>query len=370
MDHIKYDNTYFQESTVGTEWTIHQTSPYIGKIKSSIAAHLVKNYTKKNNLVVDPFSGAGTIPFEAWAAGRTVIANDLSSYAHVLTLGKLYPCPNEQVAREKIDAYQTFVTDIVKQTDIRNIPQWVQDFFHPETLKEIACWIDILKANSEWFILSCLLGILHHQRPGFLSFPASHTVPYLRTTKFPKDCFPDLYEYRNVADRLRAKVFRALRRMPALDYSKTRQCLQMNAVDMSFGAPVDAIITSPPYMRQLTYARDNRLRLWFLGDDDITTLEDKISPRESSFTTLMEDCFDNWTEAIKRNGHCILFIGDNLSSRTKKSLPELIIDIAVSKKKSFKLVDKYETAIPTIRRVRRSYSGNKVETVIVLKSRR
>jgi hypothetical protein len=44
-----------------SECTIHQLSPYIGKLRASIAHNLVSKYSKKNDLIVDPFSGSGTI---------------------------------------------------------------------------------------------------------------------------------------------------------------------------------------------------------------------------------------------------------------------------------------------------------------------
>jgi 23S rRNA G2445 N2-methylase RlmL len=54
-------------SAVQSESTFHQLSPYIGKIKSSMAASLVSQFTSEGDLIYDPFSGSGTIALEAWA---------------------------------------------------------------------------------------------------------------------------------------------------------------------------------------------------------------------------------------------------------------------------------------------------------------
>src|SRR5579863_8439647 len=78
-------------SALKAESTLHQLSPYIGKLKSSIAGSLVSQFTKPGDLVYDPFSGSGTVALEAWASGRNVIANDLSPYAALLTRAKLFP---------------------------------------------------------------------------------------------------------------------------------------------------------------------------------------------------------------------------------------------------------------------------------------
>ena len=36
---------------------------------------------------------------------------------------------------------------------------------------------------------------------------------------------------------------------------------------------IDCVITSPPYMNALDYGRDNRLRLWFLGEPYLESLD-------------------------------------------------------------------------------------------------
>ncbi len=193
-------------SALKNESTLHQLSPYIGKLKSSIAASLVSQFTNERDLVYDGFSGCGTVALEAWAAKRRVIANDLSPYAYVLTRAKLFPPRTLQGALRSIDHASAEAATVRDGIDLRRVPQWVRDFFHPETLRETIAWTATLKRRRSWFLLASLLGILHHQRPGFLSFPSSHTVPYLRVKKFPRDRFPKLYEYRSLRDRLEAKV--------------------------------------------------------------------------------------------------------------------------------------------------------------------
>src|SRR5690349_9941788 len=82
---------YWGGSALKVESTLHQLSPYIGKIKSSIAASLIRQFTRKGDVVYDPFSGSGTVCLESWLNGRIAIANDLSPYALVLSKAKLFP---------------------------------------------------------------------------------------------------------------------------------------------------------------------------------------------------------------------------------------------------------------------------------------
>ncbi len=353
-------------SALKSESTLHQLSPYIGKIKSSMAASLVGQFTQKGELVYDPFSGSGTVALEAWAAGRRVIANDLSPYAALLSKAKLFPYVSAEKAFADIEEASKAVDRAARQVDLRSVPKWVRQFFHPETLREILAWVTVLKNQRKDFLLSCLLGILHHQRPGFLSYPSSHTVPYLRLKNFPRYRFPKLYAYRSVRDRLEAKVKRALKRTPALDFSLSRRCCSKDAASFIPGGQVDAIITSPPYMRQLDYGRDNRLRLWFLGEANWKTLDKTISPSGTDFMALMRRCLAHWQGFLESNGKCVLVLGDRMSRIYKMPLADAITVIALDEVGGFSLQHKYTDSIPDIRRVRRNCRGSLSETVLVL----
>lgn len=359
---------------IGSAWqsecTFHQLSPYIGKTKSSMAASLVSRFSKKGDRVYDPFSGCGTFVFEAWVAGRQVIANDLSPYAIVLTRAKLFPYQCLEEGRRDLERVGGLAADRLDAVDLRKVPIWVRSFFHPETLREVIAWVAALKAERCWFLLSCLLGILHHQRPGFLSFPSSHTVPYLRMKKFPRTHFPNLYKYRSLKDRLEAKLVRAFRRVPELDFQLRRQCLSRSADRLTPSWPVDAILTSPPYMRQLDYGRDNRLRLWFLGCDDWRALDKTISPRETEFRTLMERCFKRWRNVLKPGGYCVLVIGNECSREDRRDLPRDVIQLATTTVGGYSVLSQHTEAIPNDRRVRRGISGSTSETILVLRTSR
>ncbi len=349
-----------------SESTLHQLAPYIGKTKSSMAAALVEEYTSAGSVVYDPFSGCGTFALEAWRAGREVIANDVSPYAQLLTRSKLFPYPSLDEALADLGRMARKVERRRRQPDLRKVPKWVRSFFHSKTLREALLWTNVLKAERRWFLLACLMGILHHQRPGFLSFPSSHTVPYLRIKKFPRSRFPKLYEYRPVAERLEAKVRRAFRRMPKFDFTLARRCYGTRAEAQRFSTRVGSILSSPPYMRQLDYGRDNRLRLWFLGCDDWKALDGVVSPREREFLALMRRCLKLWKRLLAVNGHCVLVIGDTCSREARTNLPGLVA--AMAQEAGYVLVSQHADAIPNERRVRRGISGSSSETILVLRN--
>lgn len=360
--------TKWKGSTIGKESTLHQIAPYIGKMKSSMASALITHFTRKSDFLYDPFCGSGTVAFEAWAAGRHVIANDYSPYAYAITKAKLFPYFSLDEAINEIDNVEKEVDTFVGTIDLRRIPPWIRSFFHPETLREIIAWVQVLSSSNSYFLLSCLLGILHHQRPGFLSYPSSHTVPYLRQKKFPSSVYPALYKYRAVRERLEKKVIRALKRVPELDSQFIRECHLSKATDCIPRNRINTIITSPPYMRRLDYARDNRLRLWFLGVHDWKLLDHTISPSESSFVDIFRSCLRLWQNILTPGGLCVFVLGDTPSKSYKMTIPELMVHVATEEIGGYSLLWNYSEPIPEIRRVRRNYCGNMQETILVLRN--
>ena len=329
-----------------------------------MASTLVQEFTQPGDTVYEPFSGCGSIAFESWVAGCNVVANDLSPYARLLTQAKLFPYQSHDQALGDLRRASGAVAQ-APRPDLRAVPKWVRQFFHSETLREILVWTAVLRQRRHWFLLACLMGILHHQRPGFLSFPSSHSVPYLRERKFPPDRFPELYDYRSLVDRLEAKVSRAFRRVPEVDFTLRRRCYSQSAARLNPGF-VDAILSSPPYMRQLDYGRDNRLRLWFLGCTDSDALDESVSPAEDGFFALMTKCFRRWQTTLKPGGNCVLVMGDACSRENRAALPDAVRKLAADA--GFVLAGQHTDAIPSDRRVRKGITGSLSETILVLRS--
>src|SRR5258707_6775664 len=75
----------------------HSICSYQGKLKPAIAHFLVSHFTKKGEIVLDPFSGVGTLPFEACLQCRVGIGIDLSPIAYHDTRAKVHIPDNTRV---------------------------------------------------------------------------------------------------------------------------------------------------------------------------------------------------------------------------------------------------------------------------------
>lgn len=354
-------------STTATDCTFHQISPYIGRMKTSMARFLVNEFSEQGDLVVDPFCGSGVVALEAAKEGRQVLAGDWNPYAVTLTKAKLLSPTDKDSAEKDLQHTWDYSRELVPKQDLRSVPAWVRAFFHRETLRNALAFRDACVAHDNTFLLSCLLGILHHQRPGFLSYPSSHLVPYLRNRKFPKAVFPHLYTERDVLSRLQAKVRRTFRRPPP-PFLFPPQVVHNDARHFPPVDNIGSVITSPPYMNELDYVRDNRLRLWLIDKTLPVGLEMSARNRESAYTDLLHDVCTRLTPHIRQGGYFILVVGEagrgkgkiaNTASLTQhlfQSTPTL---------QAFTLHKLYHDRIPDIRRSRREYRGTKTETLLI-----
>lgn len=350
------------------ECSLHQLSPYIGKLKSTIARELIERYSRRGELVVDPFSGAGTIPFEAALRGRRAFAADISPYAAVLTVGKLRAPRAVQVALQAASAALADA-QVRPRPDLRRIPRWVRQFFHPETLREALSFADVGRQRGNEFLMACFLGVLHHQRPGFLSFPSSHLVPYLRGKKYPREKYPSMYGYRALEPRLLAKIQRSYKRPPD-GRPSAATFVRSSVQELQLPEGFDALITSPPYMNALDYGRDNRLRLWFINPDERWNEDNGLTRRREAFIEVMTALATKVQGGLRRGGHCVFVVGEE-SHRSYEGHPaEVVTSLMRVHAPSLQLRQIVTDDIPDIRRTRREFRGVKTEHVLVYQRRR
>jgi hypothetical protein len=208
------------------------------------------------------------------------LAFDSNPYAVTLTRAKLEAPASLEVANQQLMQRLRAAHPRLRYAD-DHVPKWVRKFFHPKTLQNAVRFADECLETDDQFLLACLLSILHHQRPGFLSYPSSHLVPYLRDRKFPRSKHPEMYAERTLAPRLAAKLRHTYRDGRIADREGVLQVRQVSIADLRLDCEIDAIVTSPPYMNALDYVRDNRLRMWFWIDVRLTILQSQQKNRIS-----------------------------------------------------------------------------------------
>ena len=119
-------------------------------------------------------------------------------------------------------------------------------------------------------------------------------------------------------------------------------------------------------MKSLTYARDNRLRLWFLGHPNWVELDKEVSVGKNGFLSLMTQCFKNWSNIQKRGNYCVLIVGDILyDKKTMQKIPDLICCLAEQNGYSIDCIRNYP--INDDRKIEKKVTRIKAEKICILR---
>jgi DNA methylase len=77
---------------------LHPMCSYLASFPAALAHAFIGRYSRRGDVVFDPFSGRGTTPLQACAEGRVGVGNDLNPFAHLLTAAKVEPAGRPETA--------------------------------------------------------------------------------------------------------------------------------------------------------------------------------------------------------------------------------------------------------------------------------
>lgn len=281
--------------------SLHFLLSYPSKLKPAIAFYLVKLFSKPKDIILDPFSGSGTIPFEACSQGRIGIGCDITPLAYHTTKAKV-----SGVSINELEKQITKLDKFIQQNKMKlsECEDEIVDYFHKKTLNEILSAREFFLQHEKEdysFLIACLAHILHGNRPYALSRRSHNIMPWP-----PKG--PTIYK--NVIEHLREKVYRMKKSELPSTFVKGSS-YQCDTTNLPFkDNSIDCIITSPPFLYNRDFLRMNRIRLWFCGWDYSTQKQYKEKfienvPYIESYTKI----FDEYFRLLKPHSHCILHLG-------------------------------------------------------------
>lgn len=323
IEELPYLEKPYSKRNWGSKW--HSLCSYHGKLKPSIAHLLVKTFTSKGDIVLDPLSGVGTIPFEACLQGRIGMGNDLSKLAYVVSKAKLNIPDRKEVDKivEKLDIY---IKDNWDKYDTYDLPysnfgynKTLIQYYESTTFKEIILSRDFFKkdpdiSESEAVVMSSLLHVLHGNRPYALSRNSHPLTPYAPSGDFV---------YKNVIKHINNKLDIVYKDIPQ-DFTKG-EMLFGDALNLhkKLDRKVDAIITSPPFASSIKFYTHNWLRLWFSGweEEDFKNAESTfLDSLQKTNLDIYKDFFYMANNVIKDGGKMILHLGKSNKCDMAKEL--------------------------------------------------
>ncbi|MDO4343264.1 MAG: DNA methyltransferase [Eubacteriales bacterium] len=299
----------------GHPW--HSLCSYHGKLKPAIAHFLVEQFTEPGDIIVDPLSGVGTIPLEACLQNRIGIGNDLSELAFCVTKAKVEKA-DEQDCIKVLDELQSYIeqeklSDVIAAQIVKyenfGFNGKLPSYFHKDTYREILCtrnyFVPRIKtlSSAEAMVFSCLLHVLHGNRPYALSRNSHPLTPYAPTGDFV---------YKNVVEHVKDKLTASFQK-GEFDNYRFGQAIYGDYQELSAcNISADAVICSPPFADSIRFYMQNWMRLWLCGweesdfkNADNAFLDQKQRRDFDVYISFFKMCYD----ILKPNGKVILHLG-------------------------------------------------------------
>jgi len=307
---------------------LHSLCSYQGKMKPSLASHLVRTFVSKGGSILDPFAGVGTIPFEAALQGIRAYAFEISPAALHIATAKLSPQAALECAFVMDSLHKFIIEQTIKESEIDSAKaihfnRPLLDYFNKKTVCEILLARRYFKINppqstSASLVFASLLHILHGNRPYALSRRSHPITPFAPTGN---------NEYRPLMPRLREKVKRSLE----VEYPHEFVSGQVFYQDATSWWPqsvdnLDAIITSPPFFDSTRFYLANWMRLWFCGweaADFKTQPLAFVDERQKRSFGIYEPIFRQARERLKRTGVLVLHLGKSKKCDMAEALAQV-----------------------------------------------
>jgi site-specific DNA-methyltransferase (adenine-specific) len=281
--------------------------------------------SKPGDRVMDPFSGRGTTLLEARLMGRHALASDLNPMAIALSRAKNANVTLDQALAE-IDSLRAAYDRVMFLPEAHVQPDDILLIYSPETLAQL-CYLRrrLIKSNTDVraFLLGALLGVMHGaERQDGTSAYASISMPntfsmspnYVRRfveTKQLNRIGRDVFEI------LAAKVERLFKEAPPHGNNGVivpcdAKKLSENTAFAEYHGGVKLVVTSPPYLGVVNYAKQNWIRNWLLQPAEYYGLEEGLDDDLTlpAWLDFIEATIDQLKQFLTAEGVLVLVIGD------------------------------------------------------------
>ena len=320
--------------------SVHSLHWFPGNYISQIPSFLIQILSMPGDMVCDPFVGSGTTAVEANLLGRKAVVSDRLSPCTKLTLAKVQALKARSVKRYFQDVFATMWWDgNCTSTELGRRGEGsapsLQDWYAPRTLAELRyLWRLVEDAPVEYQAI--LLAIFSDTLFTCASTRRSQTATG-RTRRHhwgwvADNVVPKPPIEHNAIDHFRSKLGAAcdLARPAPTSHADT-VILQQDARRMAIRSEsIDLVVTSPPYIGVIDYAKANRLLYLWMGWGLDEERADEIGARfkrtrkhfRAEYNKAMDASWSEITRILRRDAYCAIIIGE--SHRFQGTVEELL----------------------------------------------
>ena len=247
---------------------VHEVS-YRACFKPQLPAFFIDRLTVEGDSVYDPFMGRGTTPLQAALMNRRPIGNDVNPLSEMLLRPRLAP-PSVAAIQHRLGTIEW------TSKDDRHAELLV--FYSPSTLAQILSLRDYLEGKrnrgtldpvDDWIRMVAINRLTGHSS-GFFSV---YTLPpnqacsiqsQQRINEKRSQTPPDRDVASIILKKSKSLLSQGARKSEHEPILGTGPAEQTPFIDSD---SVDLVVTSPPFLDVVHYAKDNWLRCWFAGID-------------------------------------------------------------------------------------------------------
>jgi hypothetical protein len=303
---------------------LHEVS-YRACFKPQLPRFFIQRLTGRGDLVYDPFMGRGTTLVEAGLLGRAPCGCDINPLSVVLTEPRLRPPTMESITRRLRE---------IDFANVRQTPEELLVFYHPETLKELCALRNYLlerKASGrsddidDWIRMVAVNRLTGHSA-GFFSV---YTMPPNQAVSLKRQRLINEKRDQKPPRRHVAEIIGKKSRQLLSDCDgAVRQCLSGTSGNARLltqhcgltpelaGESVSLVVTSPPFLDVVDYAGDNWLRCWFINVDP-ASVKLTVPNRIEDWQRAMSDVFRELNRVLRRGGHVAFEVGEVRNGKVK-----------------------------------------------------
>ena len=285
----------------------------------------IEAFTKRGDVVLDPFCGRGTAPFEALVQDRIGLGCDISPVAACISSAKLNaPTINRVLGRldELNTQWKGWRGKGAVSVGSQAYPKFFDRAYSQLTLRQLLFLRQRLKWRSspvDGFVASLVLAYMHgesrdsghylsNHMPHSIALYPQYLIRYWRKRRWKPpetDVFTVLenraqFRLSSGAPDLRGKAVQA-------DARTLGNTLR------SYGKQARLIVTSPPYFDLVNFAKSQWLRLWFLGGLPFPAYHpfgvDDRHVSESSYFDFLSECWRGAKKLVAPKATLVCRIG-------------------------------------------------------------
>lgn len=349
----------------------HSIHPYPAKLIAHIPFFFLNNniFSKKNNNVLDPFAGSGTVLLESLISERNCFGSDSNPLARLISKVKITKLSSNILFKRLLVIEKEFVTQSdVFVPKLKNVDYWFSQSAKLQ-LGRLLCVINKIEDTvyRDFFLVcfsSCIKKVSYADSR--VSVPVKINLQrHTPNTRLYNEVAQKLrnLESVNVVEKFKEVCLVNIKRMKSLEdlpgksksriISKDARLLTADLDDSTVigDGTIDLIITSPPYAGAQKYIRSSSLNLAWLdeldnhnslkhldskniGRENYTKVEYsslkktgiqsadlllaeifKVNPTRSfiaaNYLLEMNDVFNEMYRVLKKNGYFVLVIGNN-----------------------------------------------------------